>query len=269
MIRNTRIALVALVALLTMVVAPLASAQETSPYPEPQRTISTTGVGIVTAEPDMARFSVGIEARNEALKPAQDEVTNESAAIIAMLKEQGIEDKDIVTSSYQVTPENEYDRNGNFVRIENYVVRMSITITVRDLTLVGTLLDESVTLGADYVSSITFTVANPDPYIREARQAAIADARTKAEDYAAGSDSSITGLFSLYESTSPMPMARDSGSAGMEGDMVMAESVEAEPNPVEVSAGSTTFIVQVETTWTIDPNVNSDGVIEPEATPAN
>lgn len=268
MIKRFRIAAVALFALLTMVAAPLASAQETVPYPEPQRTISTTGVGVVTAEPDMARFSVGIEARNEEMKPAQDEVTNESAAIIAMLKEAGVEDKDIVTSSYQVTPENKYDRNGNFVRVENYVVRMSITITVRDITLVGTLLDESVTLGADYVSSITFTVSDPDPYIREARQLAIADAKAKAEDYAAGSDSSITGLFSLYESNSPMPTARDGGS-DTESDMVMAETAPSEPNPVEVSAGNTTFVVQVETTWTIQPNVNSNGVLEPSATPAN
>ena len=268
MIRKFRILTLALFALATMVAAPLASAQEIVPYPEPQRTITTTGVGIVTAEPDMARFSVGIEARNEELKVAQDEVTDESAAIIGMLKERGIGDKDIVTSSYQVTPENKYDRNGNFVRVENYLVRMSISITVRDITLVGTLLDEAVTLGADYVSSITFTVADPDPYIREARQLAIADARAKAEDYAVGSGSSITGLFSLYESNSPMPTARDSGS-DMEGDMVMAEAAPSEPNPVEVSAGSTTFVVQVETTWTIEPNLNSDGVLEPAATPAN
>ena len=89
------------------------------------------------------------------------------------------------------------DRNGNFVSVENYLVRMSITITVRDLTLVGTLLDQSVTLGADYVSSVTFTVADPNPYIREARQLAIFDAKSKAEAYARGSDSSITGLFSV------------------------------------------------------------------------
>lgn len=268
MMRRLRITALAFFALLTMVAAPLASAQETVPYPEPQRTITTTGVGIVTAEPDMARFSVGIEARNESLKPAQDEVTDESSAITAMLKEAGIEDKDIVTSSYQVTPENKYDRNGNFVRVENYVVRMSITITVRDITIVGTLLDQAVTLGADYVSSITFTVANPEPYIREARQAAIYDAKTKAEDYAAGSDSSLTGLFSLYESSSPQPAARDGG-LDKEGDMVMAEAAPSEANPVEISAGSTTFVVQVETTWTIQPNVNGNDGLQPDATPAN
>ena len=50
----------------------------------------------------------------------------------------------------------------------------------------------------------------------------------------------------------------------MEGaaDVDMASS---ESNPVDVSAGSTTIIVRIETTWTIEPNVT----IQPEATPAN
>src|SRR5690606_26410646 len=111
----------------------------------------------------------------------------------------GIDEKDIVTTSYQVTPENKYDRNGNFVEIEAYVVTMSISITVRDLDKVGELLDQSVTLGADYVSNIQFSVSDPSPHIQEARKMAIADAKQKAEDYATGSDSTITGLFTLWE----------------------------------------------------------------------
>ena len=261
--RKIRLAFIVLIAALTLVATPLASASE--PYPEPQRTITTSGTGIVNAEPDIARFSIGMEARNEELKPAQDEVTAESVAITAMLREAGIDDKDIETTSYQVTPVNKYDRNGNFVEIESYVVRMSISITVRDLDLVGQLLDESVTLGADYVSSIQFSVEDPTPYIQEARKAAIADAKMKAEDYALGSDSTLTGLFSLYESSSPTPKSRDAG-AGREMDAApMAADASMESNPVEISSGSTSFVVQVETTWTIVPM----NLIEPEATPAS
>ena len=263
MIRTFKIAAVAMVAVLSLIASPLVSASEAYP---PQRTISTSGTGIVTVEPDMARFSVGMEARNEELKVAQDEVTDEANAITAMLIENGVAENDIRTSSYKVTPENKYDRNGNFVRIEHYVVRMTISITVHDIELVGTLLDQSVALGADSVSSISFSVSNPDPHIQEARQLAIADAKQKAEDYATGSDSTLTGLFSLYESSSPQPTARDSEAAPMSAaaDGDMSESSQ-EINPVDISAGTTTIVVKVETTWTIEPN----GVIEPEATPAN
>lgn len=267
-LKRFRIAAIAILTML-MVATPMASAQddESMYYPEPQRTISTTGTGIVSVEPDMATFSVGMEARGEDLKPAQDEVTQEANAITAMLKENGVEDKDIVTSSYRVTTEEKHDRNGNFVEITGYVVTMSISVTVNDITIVGTLLDESVTLGADYVSSITFSVADPDPHIREARQLAIADAKMKADDYAVGSDSNLTGLFSLYESSSPQPTARDSGAAEEMAAPTMAEDSDASSSePVEVSAGSTTFVVRVETTWTIEPN---SGVIEPESTPSN
>lgn len=263
MIRSLKAAAIATLAAVSLIATPLVAASDV--IPEPQRTISTSGTGLVEVEPDMARFSVGMEARNEALKPAQDEVTDEANAITAMLLDAGIEERDIVTSSYQVTPENKYDRNGNFVSIENYVVRMTISITVRDLEQVGALLDETVTLGADYVSSITFSVSDPSPHIQEARKLAIADARLKAEDYALGSDSTLTGLFSLYESSSPQPTAREADGAGAPMAMDTEMSVAKESNPVDVSAGSTTIIVRIETTWTIVPN----GVIEPEATPAN
>lgn len=267
MIRKFKIATIAMIAALSLIATPLVSAQQedSSFYPEPQRTISTTGTGIVTVEPDMATFSVAMEARNEEMKVAQNEVTDEANAITEMLIEKGVDEKDIVTSSYQVTPENKYDFNGNFVRIEHYVVRMSITITVHDIELVGELLDETVTLGADFVSRISFSVSNPDPHIQEARQAAIADAKMKAEDYAIGSDSTLTGLFSLYESTSPQPTARESEAAPMMESAADVDMASSESNPVDVSAGSTTIIVRIETTWTIEPNVT----IQPEATPAN
>ncbi|MCA9834329.1 MAG: SIMPL domain-containing protein [Thermomicrobiales bacterium] len=262
MIRSLRIAAVAVLTSLTLIASPLVSAQEMY---EPQRTISTSGTGIVTVEPDMATFSVGMEARDETLKPAQDEVTNEANAITAALLEAGIDQKDIVTSSYQVTPENKYDRNGNFVSIESYVVRMTISITVRDIDLVGELLDQTVTLGADYVSSISFGVSDPSPHIQEARKLAIADARQKAEDYAFGSDATITGLFSLYESSSPQPTAKDGGTYDTAEAAPMTAAADMVSNPVDVSAGTTRITVRVETTWTIEPN----GTIQPESTPAN
>ncbi len=263
MISKIRIAAIAMIATLSLVATPLVSASDMGIY-EPERTIATTGTGIVTVEPDMATFTVGMEARNEELQVAQDEVTDEANAISEMLRDRGVDEKDIVTSAYEVTPENEYDRDGNFERISHYVVRMAITITVHDIDLVGELLDESVTLGADYVSRISFSVSDPDPHIQEARKAAIADAKQKAEDYASGSSSTITGLFHLYESSSPQPTARESEAPTMAvEDTAMGDADARESNPVDVSAGTTRIVVKVETTWTIEPNL----LIEPEATP--
>lgn len=259
--RIKSIALVSTIAAIMLLGAPLAHAQDVY---KPERTISTSGTGTVTVEPDKATFSIGLEARNDDLKPAQDEVTDESNAITAALLEAGVAEKDIVTSSYQVTPENKYDRNGNFVEIESYVVRLTLSITVYDIELVGQLLDETVSLGADYVSAITFGVSDPTPYIQEARKLAIADARQKAEDYALGADATITGLFSLYESSSPTPLAREAA-GDYETAEVAADASTAAANPVDISAGTTEIVVTIETTWTIEPN----GVIEPEGTPAS
>lgn len=264
MIRSIKTVLITMLALVALMATPfMAAADEPT---EIIRTISTSGEGVVKVEPDAASFSVGIEARNEELELAQEEATNETNAIMEMLRGEGLEDKDIVTSGYQVEPVEKRDRNGNFVEIESYVVRVAITITVNDIEAVGGLLDQTVSLGADYVSRINFFVSDPDPYIQEARKLAIADARQKAEDYALGSNSDLTGLYTLYESSSPSPTARDSGAPEPAAEPMRADMSEAEKvNPVEVSAGSTTITVRVDTTWTIEPSDSA----QPEATPAN
>lgn len=263
MIRRFRTLIFPIFAVLALLASPVMASESDT---ELIRTISTTGVGVVTVEPDAATFSLGLEARNDDLKPAQDEVTGESNAITAYLIESGIEEKDIVTSGYQVEPVEKHDRNGNFVEIEGYVVRMIITVTVRDLDTVGELIDQGVSLGAEYVSSISFFVSDPSPHIQQARRAAIADAKLKAEDYAAGSDVTITGLYTLYESSSPNPTAEDADYERAAPSAAPMDAASAEvTNPVSVSAGSTTITVRVETVWTVEPN----GTITPQATPSN
>ena len=241
-------ALVAFFAL-ALFFAPLAGAQE-GPTPDSLRLISVSGEGRVTAEPDTASVMFGIESRNEALALAQDEVSESAETLTAMLVENGIAEDDIRTSSYDVVPVNEYDRNGNFVGVEHYMVTLSITVKIRDLDQVGTILDEGVTAGATYVGGISFYVDDPSPYMAQAREAAVNDARTKADEYARLSGAIITGVFSLRETSAPAPAAQD---FYMEDAVVAADSAESPARSVPVSPGTTEIVVNIDVVYTIEP----------------
>jgi uncharacterized protein YggE len=230
---------------LMMIAAPMASAQ--TPVPQEElRTISVSGTGRVTASPDTADVFFGLESRNDALAVAQDEVTANAASLTTMLTENGIAAEDIQTVSYDVFPVNEYDKNGNFEGIDHYQVSMTVKVTVRDLAQVGKLLDQGVTAGATFVGSLSFYVADPAPFMSQARQAAINDARTKADEYAQHSGAIITGVFSIQETMAPAPAAQDfyMQDAAASADAEVARSV-------PVSPGTTEIVVMVDVVYSI------------------
>src|SRR5690606_11084254 len=109
------------------------------------------------------------------------------------------------TSQYSVNPIPEYDRNDNYVGVSEYEVSVRLTVTVRDLELVGTILDSAVTAGANYVWGISMYVDDTTEAASQAREAAIADARTRADQYAQSEGQLVTGVYSIIELSAPQP----------------------------------------------------------------
>jgi uncharacterized protein len=233
---------------LMLAVTPLATAQD-APTSDSLRLISVSGEGRVTASPDTARVQFGVENRNEALAVAQDEVSDSAEALTEMLLENDIAEDDIETASYDIFPVNEYDRNGNFVGVDHYIVTLSLAVTIRDLDQVGTILDEGVTAGATYVSGISFFVDDPSPYTTQARESAVNEARSKADEYARLSGAIITGVFSLEETSAPAPVAQE---YYME-DAAMAVDGAGESRAVPISPGTTEIVVRIQVVYTIEP----------------
>src|SRR5690606_28472204 len=106
------------------------------------------------------------------------------------LEAAGIAARDIQTSGFSVQPNYVYtdarDENGYTLppKINGYQVFNTVTVRVRQLDTLGAILDRSVTVGANTVNGISFSVADPSALYDEARTKAFADARRKAELYA-------------------------------------------------------------------------------------
>jgi hypothetical protein len=123
-------------------------------------------------------------------------------SVVAAIRKLGIEEKDIATSAVSLNPVWDYSNSGAAPRIRGYQLNNIVTVTVRDLDVLGDVLDDGVVAGATSVEGITFDVADRTAAEAKAREAAVADAKAKAETLASGVGVRVTGVASMSESVS-------------------------------------------------------------------
>jgi len=228
-----------------------ASAQTAEPIPpDSLQTITVSGTGIVATTPDTADLSLGIRINNESLKTAQGDVTRRLTNVMDTLAEAGIPEEDIKTSQYSVNPIPEYDRNGNYQGIQSYEVSVNLTVTVRDIDQAGALLDSAVSAGANYVFGISMYVDDTTSAANQAREAAMQDARARADAFAKSEGVLISGVYSITETSAPQPPSQREKSTSYDAPMAVDSEAAA---PVPVSAGTTDIQVTVSVVYIIEP----------------
>lgn len=232
----------ALVVALTSAVAAQATPSPTTENP----TISVSGTGTITVDPDVAYVTLGVTKTETRLSDAQDQVNQIMTSITDIATSDGVDKKDIKTVDYSVTVINKLDTDGNIIGVQGYTVSNTVTIAVRDLDSVGKLLDQMVSAGANMVYGISFGLSDPTSATEQARQAAAADAKAKANDYSAALGVTIIGVQSLQETLTPPVLARESSGA-------VAPASLADSSAVPVSAGSMEITVTVQVVFLIGP----------------
>ena len=233
---------------LSLILSPAASAQTPESGEEPViRTVSVSGTGVVKLDPDTARVSLGVVATNESLEEAQATVAENLTSITQSLADAGIAAEDITTSSYNVYPVAEYDRDGNYVGIERYEVSAGLDVVVRDIDSVGTVLDGAVEAGANNVWGISFYVDDPSAAASQARQAAVEDARGKADELATAGGMVVVNIVSINETYAPAPVAQ-------QFDMPTGASADmsAERAALPISVGQSEVRVEVQIVFEIE-----------------
>lgn len=141
--------------------------------------MNINGKGSVMAEPDIAVVSLGVMTENKELKAAQKENAEKSTEVLNSLINNGIEEKDIKTETYTVSPEYDYIEGKQVFR--GYKVTHIFKVTIKDLKKVGEIIDGAVASGANIVNNISFTISNPSMYYKKALNLAIDDAIKKAK----------------------------------------------------------------------------------------
>ena len=183
--------------------ASLASTYSRSVEQSTIRNFSVSTEGEAVGIPDVALFSAGVVTEGgQDIAALQAENTRRTNDIIAFAKENGVEEKDIQTTNYSISPRYEvcYNRVCPPPRIIGYTINSVIEIKVRDFAKVGDILSGVVDKGANTVSGLSFEIDNQDAVLKIARDEAIAEAKVKAQEIAASAGFRIGRLLSIQES---------------------------------------------------------------------
>jgi uncharacterized protein YggE len=147
-----------------------------------ERLITVVGTGKVDVEPDTAILKIGVITKDTDIIDAQDENKNTMNAVIEGLISNGIDETDIKTIQYTVTPQYDYIDGKQVFR--EYEIRHVLEVTIKDTNKVGVIIDDAVKDGANYQQGLTFAVDNPENYYDRALQLAVINSQEKATNIA-------------------------------------------------------------------------------------
>jgi uncharacterized protein YggE len=208
------------------------------------RIITVVGEGKAKIKPDIAQINIGIEIVGDTVKDASSQAADTMDAVIATLTAQGVAEKDIQTSGYNVWVERPYGPEGP-TGDALYHVNNTAMVTIRDLEKVGTILDSTIEAGANNIYGVTFSVADPSQSMSEAREKAVADARSKSEELAGLNGVSVGEVISISEVIAPGGYY-----AGAYRGLAVAEGMGG-GGAGPISPGELELVVQLQITYAI------------------
>ncbi len=204
-------------------------------YPSGQSIISVSGKGEVVGIPDVATFSFGVLEESLVISDAQNEAAKNINAIVGYLKKNGVAEKDITTSGYNIYPRYEYGTAGSLYPYPNgkqklaaYVVTETVTVKVRKLQDAGKLLAGIGEQGATNISGLTFDFDKRDELAKDARDKAIKEARSEADKLAKSLGVDLVRIISYNDNGNYYPMyakTMSSEAYGRGGDMATPPAI--------------------------------------------
>lgn len=202
--------------------------------------ITVEGQGIVTATPDEATLSLGVQTQASTAVAAQTAASAAMNKVIAAVKSAGVASPDLATQWVSLQPQIDYGPTGNGSgKVTGYQASQSLQVTVRHIDQTGAILDAGVEAGANVVGGVSFSLADPSSATTQARTAAMTDAKQRAQTLAQAAGETLGAPLSISEvsAPSPIPVAAPAPAAG------------AASTPVQV--GTTQVEVDVQVTYAI------------------
>lgn len=198
-------------------------------------TISVVGEGEVNALPDIGMFNFSVRAIDPSAEGAQQQVNERLENILAFLADNEVEEKDIKTSYYNLSPNYRYETGvcaaGMYCPSrqvqDGFEVNQNVSVKVRDLDKAGALISGVGEQKADDISGLQFVVDDTAALKDQARQAAIADAKARAEILAKQLGVNLKRMTSYYEDEGyyPVPYRKTANGLMLEESMADTASV--------------------------------------------
>lgn len=160
---------------------------------ERQNTISVSGEGEIYVKPDLAKVTFTVKNEAKTVIEAMEENTKRMNDVIEYIKKEGVEDKDVKTTSFNIYPRYEYVRDREIEIypppaskrvLVGYEISQSLQVKIRDMTKIGSIIQAATESGANQMSGLAFIVDKEDEFKEQARAEAIKNAKEKAKELA-------------------------------------------------------------------------------------
>lgn len=221
------------------------AADDENAAPAQHRVLTMSGTGEAGAVPDQLSFALGVNVTRVDLDQALDAANTSMGRVLGALGEYGVEKGDIQTTGLSMTPVYQY-HDYSPPTITGYRVSERASVLVRELKQGGKAVSAAVAAGGNNVrvSDIRLLVGDDDAVMERARDAAVAEATAKAEQYAAASGQTLGEVMTLREVRArPLPSVElQSGYLGRDS---AAEALTAMP----IRAGRDEGSVTVQIVW--------------------
>jgi hypothetical protein len=169
-----------------------------------EKLITVTGEATVAVAPEAAVIRIGVTSQDKTAREASDANARQMTAVLAAIKGNGVADRDIQTSRLSLQPQYDPNKAGP-AHLTGFQATNQVTVRVRDIDKLPTLLDRAIAAGANEMSGIEFVVLEQSKLLDRARDDAVADARRKAELYAKAAGAKLGRVVSMTEEGSAAP----------------------------------------------------------------
>lgn len=147
-------------------------------YRDKTHTLQVSGSETLQAAPDQATITLGVITEDQDPQQAQQANSQSISQVITALQSIGISDEQLKTSEYRIDPQ--YDYIDGKEMFKNYKVHYIIQVQTTDIEAIGSIIDTAVSNGANFISSIRFSLSTPDVYYNQALSLALEKAYEKA-----------------------------------------------------------------------------------------
>jgi len=176
---------------------------------ESKSTITVSATGDIYVKPDLALTSFSVLTEDKEIDKAMAENVQKMNDIIEFVKGQGVDGKDLKTTSFNIYPRYEYKwvepelypyPPGKRVLV-GYEVRQQLEVKIRDLNKVGDIIKGATEAGSNQIGNLQFMVDNQDEFKKQARGEAIDEAKIKAKELAKQLGVKLIRIISFSESS--------------------------------------------------------------------
>jgi len=208
---------------------------------ETKNTLVVSGRGEAYGKPDLALISFAVVSEAKTVAEAMAQNSQKMNAVIQFVKSQGVEDKDLKTTTFSLRPRYEWREDLSSQRqLVGYEARQQLEVKVRAMDKIGRLVEGASAAGANQIGDLQFTIDNREELERKAREEAVKNAKDRAKELASLLGVNLVRITNFNEENQvPRPYALESLAAVDMKEGTEVPQIETGENKIEITVNIT------------------------------